>query len=164
MEYKSHTFFNDPNYLRYHTLIENAKKYQASHIDTQPFLRSLNNGDFSLALRQACYVGIDYLVEILLAYMEQVRPGSAAGFINEQSESNGRTALHWAAVYAKKTGKISVLTALLEAQPHPPALRDHEGKLYSDYLDEKLKEELAVRLKDRYVLMDDLTWKLASNK
>lgn len=102
------------------------------HPDHQFFLDSVNNNDFSAALRQACHKGCDYLVEILLNYLGSQSKTKLINCINTTCE-NGKSALHWAAIAASESGDKRILEMLLRYDIDT-TLRDKEDKLYSDYL------------------------------
>ena len=152
-------FFSEPETdCAYKTLIENAQSYSSlhTHVNITPFLDSIKNREFSKALRQACHVGIDYLVEILLAYLQQAKPESksVSYYIQAQSANDGRSALHWAAIHAKETGKLSILATLLEHPPLNTYIVDDKFRTYHDYLSDDLKEKLEKLKKDRNILVD----------
>ncbi|MBA3283564.1 MAG: ankyrin repeat domain-containing protein [Nitrosopumilus sp.] len=122
-------------------------KYINLHPKKKPFLESIKNKNYEQALRRSCAVGDEYLIDILIHFIEK----EDIKLNLDNSGPDGKTPHHIAAIYANKSGNLYCLKKLLNYSfLHSVSYnfsKDVENNTFEDYLNETNKEEI-----DCYIL------------
>jgi len=144
----------------YQGLVTKVSRYIEQNQKAQPFLTALKQEQFGLALRMSCRSGHSYLIKVLLAYIQQ----NHIDCLNESSDSNGYTALHWAAKYAKETNNYLPIKLLLTTTINKEA-KDKSQKDYLSLLSERQQQQLKLTsfADDFYTFEDYMRYALYDN-
>ncbi len=134
--------------------INDVSIYIKSHPTKKAFLESIKNKDYEQALRRCCTVGDIYLMDLLIDYVVK----NEIKLNLSRASSDGRTAHHFAAIFANKTGDLTCLIKLFDYSFEQSVsynfCQDLKQKTYEDYLNED----------NKYIFIDYQLSKLSSLK